>query len=296
MFVAVAATSAAGSTAYADDPKFEYGKADELKDVKKPEWAAAAEAGVVLTAGTAETTTATGGLKVSRKEGDNKFAFEASGAYAKSGLRILNDKNGNGTIDNDSEITTQSTVTAESLNAKARYDRFLTTHNSIYLAALGSRDLPAGKDFAVGGQLGYSRQLYKSEKHELVSELGYDFSHEELVGGASTEIHSARGFLGYKGKVSDETALDGSVEALTNLNRETLPTGKDGGALKDTRVVAKLNITSKLTKSLSVNLGMEFRFDNRPGPLALKNLAAGYVPEASKLDSIFKATLIYTFL
>jgi hypothetical protein len=290
------ALSLSAAAAHADDPKFDYGKADELKDVKKPEWTATAEAGLVLTAGTAETTTATGGLKLSRKEGDNKFAFEASGAYAKSSLRVLNDKNGNGLIDNDTEITSQSTITAETINAKARYDRFLTAHNSLYLAALAARDLPAGKDYAVGGQFGYSRQLYKSERHEIVSEAGYDFSHESLAGGASNEIHSARGFVGYKGKVSDETSLDVSLELLTNLNHETLPTGKDGSAFKDTRANNKVNISSKVTKSLSVNLGLEFHFDNRPGPLALKNLAPGYVPEATKLDSIFKATLIYNFL
>jgi hypothetical protein len=199
-------------------------------------------------------------------------------------------------IDDASEITTQSTLTAESLNAKARYDRFLTTHNSLYLAALAARDLPAGKDFSVGGQVGYSRQLYKTERHEIVSEAGYDFSHEALTGGKTTEIHSVRAFAGYKGKVTDETALDASLELLTNLNTETLPTMKDGGPLKDTRANAKLNITSKLSKSLSVNTGFEFHFDNRPGPLALKNLAPGYIPEAAKLDSIFKATLIYTFL
>src|SRR6188768_3969565 len=86
--------------AYAGDPKFEYGKSEEVKDVKDVEWIAAAEAGLVFTTGNSETTTVTGGLKASRKTGKNKLALEGSAAYAKSGLRVLLDQNGNGTIDN----------------------------------------------------------------------------------------------------------------------------------------------------------------------------------------------------
>src|SRR4051812_13645181 len=87
------------SPALADDPKFEYGKHDEVKDVKEVEWKATGEAGLIFTTGNAESTSATGGFKASRKTGANKLAIEASGAYVKTGLRILADKNGNGTID-----------------------------------------------------------------------------------------------------------------------------------------------------------------------------------------------------
>src|SRR5438552_3050567 len=92
--------------ASADEPKFVYGKQDEVKDVKGVEWHATAEGGLVLTTGNSETTTMSGGLKVSRKTGANKFALEASGAYAKSGVRVLRDLNGNGMVDNADEITT----------------------------------------------------------------------------------------------------------------------------------------------------------------------------------------------
>ena len=40
---------AIGSVAFADDPKFEYGKSDDLKDVKAVQWKASAQAGLVLT-------------------------------------------------------------------------------------------------------------------------------------------------------------------------------------------------------------------------------------------------------
>ena len=75
--------------ARADDPKFEYGKVADVKDVKAIEWKAAAEAGLIFTTGNSETITATGGLKASRKKKDNKLSIEAAAAFAKSSVRAL---------------------------------------------------------------------------------------------------------------------------------------------------------------------------------------------------------------
>lgn len=281
--------------AAADDPKFVFGSHDDVKDVKVVEWAAAAEAGVVLTTGNSETTTATGGFKVSRKDGADKLAIEASGAYAKSGVRVIQDLNGNGLIDNPSEITTQETVSAETLQSKLRYDRFLTEFNSLFIAALASRDIPAGKESAFGGQLGYSRQLYKSTTAETVGEIGYDFSRETLTTGTANSIHSARGFVGHKATLIEGTQLDTSLELLSNVNRETLPTGKDGGPFKDTRINFRISVQAKIGLNMAIQMAFEARYDNRPGPMQIKMLAPGFVPEADSLDTIMKASFIYTF-
>jgi len=277
-------------------PKFEFGKAEEVEKVKEVEWAAQAEAGIVFTTGNSETTTATAGVKASRKTGFNKLSVEGSLTYANSGIRVIQDNNGDGVINDDSEITTVDTTTAETLAAKLRYDRFLTKHNSLFIAALASRDEPAGKEKVLGFQVGYSRQLYKTEKSEIVAEIGYDFSREDLTAGDSLSIHSARGFVGFKSEMTEGTTVDGSVEALTNLNEEDLPTMKDGGFGKDTRVNGKLGIAAKIGKSLAVQTTVELKYDHRPGPLNIKGLAPGFVPEASNLDTIMKASLIYTFL
>ena len=284
-----------GRTAFADDPKFVFGKKDDLKDVKDVEWAATAEAGLVITTGNSETRTVTAAAKASRKDGDNKLSVEGSIAYARATVRQLNDMNGNGLIDDPSEIQSVTTTTAETFAGKLRYDRFLTEFNSVFVAALAARDLPAGKESVFGAQLGYSRRLYKSKEIEAVGEFGYDFSRENLVVGSPVAIHSARLFVGYKQTLIEGTALDTSLELLTNLNKETLPTGKDGSAFKDTRVNAKFAVLSKLGKSLSVQTALELHYDNRPGPLAIKNLAMGFVPEAEALDTILKAGLIYVF-
>jgi hypothetical protein len=287
---------AAGS-AHADDPKFVYGKKDEVKDVKDVEWRATAEGGVVFTTGNSETTSATGAFKVSRKEGDNKFALEASGAYAKSALRSGLDMDGNGTIDNSGEIITVESVTAETLASKARYDRFLTDTNSLFIAALAARDVPAGKLSVVGGQLGYSRQLYKTPAAETLAEIGYDFSREHLVGGSpALQIHSVRGFVGHHATMTIGTVLDASVEVLSNLNSLNLPTHEDGGTFQDTRVNMKLAISAKIGRNLAFQTSFETHYDHRPAPLAIKNLAPGFTPAAEPVDTIMKAQLIYTFV
>src|SRR5438067_2000069 len=99
ILVAAVLATATGR-AMADDPKFQFAKAETVKDVTAPEWHAAAEAGAVFTSGNSNTTTMTGGVKAERKSGDNKLAFEATGAYVKTAVRVIDDLNGNGMIDN----------------------------------------------------------------------------------------------------------------------------------------------------------------------------------------------------
>ncbi len=296
--VAIPAVGAPAS-AQPKDPKFEFGKAADVEKVKTVEWHAQAELGIVFTTGNSENTTISGGLKADRKTGANKLSLEASLTYAQSGARVLNDLNGNGTIDAESEITSIKATTAETMAAKLRYDRFLTAHNSLFLAALAARDLPAGKEKVLGVQAGYSRQLFKTKTSEAVAEIGYDFSNEDLVTGKSLAIHSARGFLGYKSEMTEGANLDASIEMLTNLNKEELQTepttGKDGGIGKDTRINSRVAIAAKIGKGLQVQTSIEVRYDHRPGPLAVKGLAMGFVPEASALDTIMKASLIYSF-
>jgi hypothetical protein len=277
--------------------KFEYGKYEDVKDVKKVEWVAAAEAGVLFTTGNSETTSGTAGVKASRKSGDNKFSVEGSAAYAKSDLRVIQDLNGNGMIDNASEITSVPSITAETLYGKLRYDRYFTELNSLFLAFVASRDLPGGKEAVLGGQIGYSRSLYKSKTAQTTGEFGYDYAHEDPVApGPALSIHSLRAFVGHHATMTEGADLDASAELLSNLNRETLPTHKDGGTFEDTRLNIKLAISAKIGVNLAFQAALEAHYDHRPPILGIKNLAMDFTPEASKLDTLMKASFIYTFV
>lgn len=285
--------------AHADNPTFTYGKQDDVKDVKKVTWAAVAEAGLVLTTGNSKTTTLTGDVKASRVDPKNKLAFEGDLAYARSTLFIATDDNGNGTI-GANEIHQSDAVTTNAWKVQLRYDRFLTDYNSLYATAVASADRPGGKAFVGGAQAGYSRRLYKSDHHEVVAEVGYDYSYLNLVAAnaPSVSIHSARVFAGYKGTLSDSTSIDGSVEVLENLNHLKL-VPKEANAFQDTRINSSADLTTKITKDISFSFSVGLKFDNRPAPRVIAGAPpfdTGFVPVADKLDTITKASLIVTLL
>ena len=275
------------------DPKFEYGKQEE---VKKAEWKASAQAGVISTTGNSRATSGGAGAKASRKAGNNKLSMEAMGAYARSSILIAVD-DGDGIIENG-EVTRSTSTTTRAWAFKGRYDRFLTKHNSLYATASVSGDKPAGKEFVGGGQFGYSRQLFKSAKHEVVAEAGYDFSYENPVVGDGVSIHSGRFFVGYEGALTKDTGLTGSLESLHNVNTLDTSTG-EVSAFEDTRINTTLAITTKVFEDISFRFGFTSKWDNAPSARPLIGglpYADGYSPLAYKHDTKTEATLIINFL
>jgi len=293
------------------DPRFEYGKVEEVKNV---EWKAQVKGGVVLTMGNSQTKAVTLGASVSRKEGNNRLTLEAVGAYGESNVltpTVMTDPMTNtSTI---TGLTRNSVVSTNNWLGKGRYDRFFTANNSGYVSGQAAADKIAGKSFFGGGQVGYSRQLVKTPAHLAVAEIGYDFSHESYVPQPMktldpVTIHSARVFLGEMAKLSDATGATMSVEALFNLNTETkalnASTGQVGvGAFKDTRLAGKVGLTTTLVSKLSVGFGVTVKYDQNPAALPIPPgtaaglaYAPGYQPFAQKLDTLTELNLIYTLL
>jgi hypothetical protein len=271
------------------NPAFTYRKEDDVKEVDDVEWTAGAELGLVLTTGNSETTTVTGSGKLGRRVEKNKLEITASVAYARATTRGANDLDGNGTI-GPTEIVGETKITAETFEGKLRYDRYLDDRNSLYLAGLARRDRPAGKELVAGGQVGYSRVLKKTETAEAVAEAGYDLSYENVIApGDGVFIHSARLFAGFKGKASDDNAYEVSLEYLTNVAGVDTPTGHVGIA-GDNRVNGHAQWTSKVGADLSLAFTFDLHFDGAPSPLAISGVTfdPGFVPEASKFDSLFK--------
>ena len=304
------------------NPTFTYGKPDEVKAGAPPpppvEWKASAKGGMSITTGNSQTTNGTLALSVSRRESANRSSFDAGAAYGRSSvltvqttpdpvdpmiMRITS-------LDHHTATTTNNWLT------KGRYDRFFTANNSGYASALAAADQIAGKSFAGGGQVGYSRQLVKNDLHLLVSEIGYDFSYESYVQQPMrtidpVTIHSARLFAGETMKLSPSSALTASVEALFNLNREAKALQYNSGppptqgvsAFHDTRLVAKLGLTTTLFSRLSVGLGFTLRYDQNslfcPIPMGIPAgiaYAPDFQPFSDRADTLTEATLIYTFI
>jgi hypothetical protein len=286
----------ASAPVFADDPAYTYGKKDDVKDVKDVTWTGNVQAGLVSTTGNSQTLTATAGAGVTRKSVDNKFDGVINLTYARATTRVVDDANGNMMID-PGELTEQTATSAENGNAKLRYDRYLTDLNSLYVAALAAIDKPAGKAFQGGGQIGYSRSLYKTERAEATAEVGYDLSYLKIASDGSTTIHSARAFVGYKGKAAHDSVIEASIEALFNLNDVDIAM-REAGPFKDTRLNGVIAVTTTLSKSLSISASFNVKFDNFPAPIAKIGdlpFAPGNELIADKVDTITKATLIYSF-
>ncbi|MCG8417799.1 MAG: DUF481 domain-containing protein [Proteobacteria bacterium] len=277
------------------DPNFVAPTKDK-KAANSVEWSASAQAGFALSTGNTEQTLLSAGARVSRKKGFNKLQFGASAQYARSTTVQAVDSNDDNTADT---LVENTQTTAQSWALDARYDRFLTKYNSLYITALVSGDEPAGKDFVGGGQTGYSRQLYKDDTHQVVGEVGYDFSYENLVAGDGVSIHSGRLFAGYTGKLTETTGITLSVETLFNvntLNIEVPQMSDSGGAqaspFDDTRATVKGGLTTVLFKDISLNIGFTAKYDRFPAFLSISN-----VPKrADKFDATTKASLIVSFL
>lgn len=296
--VATFATLTALTTAALADPKFETaGKQEDVEDVREVTWTTKGEVGLVSTSGNSRTTSLTVGADAIRKDRDNKLEATASFTYARATTRTAVDANGDGAIDAD-ELSTASATSAENVLGKLRYDRYLTGADALYIAALAGLDKPAGIDFSGGGQAGYSRRLFEEGEHEILGEVGYDLAYVSLAAGSSSTIHSGRAFVGYKGKLEKQAALEASVEGLFNFNSVTFGS-RTANALEATRVNGLVGVTGTLSSKLSLNASFAVKYAEFPAPLAKLGsvpFAPGFEPESAKLDTLLKVSLIVSLL
>ena len=296
------------------EPKFTFAKPDEVKpqapQAPPVEWKVQAKGGLNLTSGNSQTTNLTAGLIASRKEGNNKLGLEGGVAYGRSNINSAQIDPATMMI---TAVNRKEVTTTNNWFSKGRYDRFFTSNNSGYVSALAAADKIAGKTFAGGGQIGYSRQVVKDDHQTLVAEIGYDFSYERYVQQPMktidpVSIHSARLFVGETAKVTSATGATASVEAFFNLNKEGKALNVDPphnpgvDAFHDTRVIGKLGISTTLFKSLSAALGFTIKYDQNPAPLPIPpgtaanmGYAAGVQPFAETIDTAGELTLMYTF-
>jgi hypothetical protein len=282
-------------------PKFEFKKLDpEVKDVV---WNVQAKAGLLVSGGNSQSVSLSAGGTASRKSDGNRFLLEAGVAFARSQLRLAQDADGSGSISED-EIQTQTQTTTKAWTVGGRYDRFFggADQNSAFVSARVSADTPAGKELLAGGQVGYSRQIFKSDTFETLGELGYDFTSEKDVDLDAVAIHSLRAYLQQSVRISETSTFVIKAEALENLNSEGAPYEPDHNmtvpSFADLRVNGSASLNVAINTHFSIALGVTLRYDNAPAlrpPFALP-YAAGYTPFADKLDTLTEAALVVTLL
>jgi hypothetical protein len=283
-------------------PKFSF-IAPEPKAEDVVEKKLSARGGLVQLSGNSKVLTATLGAQGAYQAHSNRFSGEAGVAYSRSATVLVTDANANMLID-EGELGRQSQTTSKLFQAKGRYDRFFTLNNSGYASVQALSDVPAGKEMVAGGQVGYSRQIFKNDHNRLVAELGYDLSLEQAAAPDAdlVQVHSARLYVAEDLKLSESTGLFANVEALFNLNEEKAPAPdyEAPAAFEDTRVVARTGINTTLWTNLSFAFSFGLRYDQAPAPLkapsgAMFPFAPSFRPLARTWDTTTEATLVLTF-
>lgn len=304
-----------GSSALAQaNPKFEHIK---KSDSDKPVWKSSASAGFLLATGNANSYTINGGGSIARVDPKNKIALDVNVAYGSSTTPVFVDLNANMLADSTDELSSETKPTTQQWSTKFRYDRFFSPNNAGFVSVLFGGNELSGKPFFGNVQVGYARNLYKSDRNEIFIEGGYDFSYEfyfyphevsrveEEAKAAMKEppitqlqIHSLRLFFGHNLKLTEDTGLFTGLEALFNLNPLNAPGFGEQGAFRDTRINFKTALNTKLYKSFSFRFSFTALFDNVPAPRALPGitLAPGFTPVSQKLDTLSEAALVVTFL
>lgn len=177
--------------------------------------------------------------------------------------------------------------TTRNLNARLRYDFFLTQMDALFLAAVYRWDTFAGLDARLQGQGGYLRNLYmRGEAMRIWGEAGYDITYDNytqevldvLVADGmdpdeETIVHSARLFMGYDNHLTETFSLLMGVEGLVNVEEPA-----------DFRINWDNALRSKINHSLQLELKFMLKYDNRQ------------IPGTQKTDTSTQVNLVYAFI
>lgn len=187
---------------------------------------------------------------------------------------------GRSDLPDDSTRTYQDTV--RNLNAKLRYDYFLSDMDALFVAAGFRWDTFAGLDARVQGQVGYLRNFVLEESSRFWGEIGYDLTYDNYTDDilrANPDadeidvVHSARGFVGYDNHVTETLTWLTGLEALVNVE---LP--------RDFRINWDNALRSKINGNFQLEIKFSLKYDNKP------------VPGTNDLDTLTQLNLIYNLI
>jgi len=168
-------------------------------------------------------------------------------------------------------------TTARNLNAKARYELFLTELDALFLAEIFRWDTFAGINSRFQTQFGYQRNFIRVPQHRLWAEAGYDLTLDNYTPNTldpnTDVIHAARLMAGYSNELNEHVVLLTELEGLLNVEES-----------KDLRVNYMLGLRSTLTENFKAELSFTVRFDND-------------VPQGvEKTDTLTQINLIYALM
>ena len=244
----------------------------------KPKVVLSVEAGALWLAGNSKSISANGAVHFGVTHHKNKFGLDFAGAY------------GSGAVaDSGSDEWVEL---AKNVGGALRYDRFLIPDlNSLYASGGALHDPLAGFLVQARGDLGYSHQLLKNDKHSLVAEGGFNYSRDQYLPIAEGGPGGGQNFLGgrvagaYALNVNDVFGFTQSLEALLG-GRQNQDAGEEGF---DGKITSMTGLSGTLSKVFSVKVGFKLGYDFVP-PVK----ADGTSYEA--LDTAASITLVATIM
>jgi putative salt-induced outer membrane protein len=163
--------------------------------------------------------------------------------------------------------------TAENIQGRLRYDRYVLDHMSVFLIGTGRHDRFQGLDFRLNIDPGVKYLFVDEKTTSFWAELGYDFQYDVRRDDAlavfnammvqtgtlpKTAIdHSSRAFVGYRHAFNEQVTFSTGLEYLQSF-------------LSDTNYDYRLNfdalLAAKIGAGLSIGAGVSVRYDHNPLP------------------------------
>jgi putative salt-induced outer membrane protein len=163
--------------------------------------------------------------------------------------------------------------TAENIQGRLRYDRYVLDHMSVFLIGTGRHDRFQGLDFRLNIDPGVKYLFVDEKTTSFWGELGYDFQYDirrddalivkNAMGMQTGSLpktaidHSSRAFAGYRHAFNEAVTFSTGLEYLQSF-------------LSDTNYDYRLNfdalLAAKIGAGLSVGAGVSVRYDHNPLP------------------------------
>ncbi len=245
-------------------------------------WTDKAEFSLVVTGGNSKSTVVSFSNQFVYKWTDSKLTIDASALKADTTSRTASN------VDGTLSIAQVEEITAEKYLLGGKYDHKIHEGAFWYVLGQWGRDRLAGIDNRYNGGAGMGYRLVKTERQEVDSEVGFNFTKEEYAGAgtkSSATFGSARGFLGYKRKLSGTSELTSSLELLQNLDDPA-----------DLRAIFIAGISANINSHLALKVSYTINYDGQPVEQTLT--APGFDPVTfvfNTTDTILAASLLVNF-
>lgn len=186
-------------------------------------------------------------------------------------------------------------VTAQNIQGRIRYDRYVIESASVFLINTGRHDRFQGLDFRYNLDPGFKYLFLKASANTLWGEVGYDLQHDIRRNGDRTVLDAnGQPVLDGNGvpQLLDKTKTDHSTRLFAGFkhgfNKEvTLATGLEylQSVIDSTRYRVNFDalFAAKVGGGLALGVGFSARYDHAP------------LPGKEKLDTATTLSLIYAF-